>query len=123
MTQYSNHFNQFIGKPKVDTTNITLWVTGNSELNFSIKIIAYPEPKYDLEYGNRTRNSPMINIITRSAVNNFTIFFHQKTVKECDYGTYHLKIWNFYGITTIIVNVFKQSKLNKCKLWIKITLI
>lgn len=31
-------------------------------------------------------------------------------MKECDYGTYHLKIWNFYGITTIIVNVFKQRK-------------
>lgn len=96
-------------------------MTGITELNFSINVIAYPEPMYKLDYGNETRNNPMMDTITRNAVNNFTIIFHQKTVKEHDYGTYHLKIWNLYGITTIIVNVFKQNKEIKCKLWLKIT--
>lgn len=94
----------------VDNKKIILGVTGNTGLNFSIMVIAYPEPQYELEYENGTRNDKFIESITKNGVNNYTINFHQKTVRECDYGTYHLMIRNSYGISTIKVNIFKVSK-------------
>lgn len=119
---YKNHddLNSFIGKPMVDNSNITLGVTDTTGLNFSVIVIAYPEPQYELNHNNGTINNQMMYTFTRNAVNSFTINFNQKTVNECDRGTYHLKIWNLYGETTIIVNIFKQSKYLQYKLWLKI---
>lgn len=93
----------------VDNTNITLRVSGNTGLNFSTMVIAYPEPQYELEYENGTRINEFMDSITKYGVNNYTINFHQETVKECDYGTYHLMIWNSYGTSKMTVNI-KQSK-------------
>uniref|UniRef100_A0A8W8NKS0 Uncharacterized protein n=1 Tax=Magallana gigas TaxID=29159 RepID=A0A8W8NKS0_MAGGI len=97
-------------KPMVDNKKINLGVTGNTGLNFSIMVIAYPEPQYELEYENGTRNDEFIESITKHAVNYYTINFHHKTLRECDYGTYHLMIRNSYGLSTVKVNIFKQRK-------------
>lgn len=109
MKKFSD-LNSFIGKPSVANSNVTLGVTDTAVLNFSVIVIAFPEPQYELNYINGTRNTHMMHTITRNTINNFSINFNQKTVNECDRGTYHLKIWNLYGETTIIVNIFKQSK-------------
>lgn len=95
-------------KPSVANSNVTLGVTDTAVLNFSVIVNAFPEPQYELNYFNGTRNTHMMHTITRNTMNNFSINFNQKSVNECDRGTYHLKIWNLYGETTIIVNIFKQ---------------
>lgn len=86
----------------------------------NVTVIAYPEPQYELNYNNGTINNQMMYTITRNAVNSFTINLNQKTVNECDCGTCHFKIWNLYGDTTLIVNIFKQSRELPYKLWPKI---
>uniref|UniRef100_K1QLL3 Uncharacterized protein n=1 Tax=Magallana gigas TaxID=29159 RepID=K1QLL3_MAGGI len=107
----SNYVNFSVkGKPWVANSNVTLGVTDTAVLNCSVIVIAFPEPQYELNYINGTRNTHMMHTITRNTINNFSINFNQKSVNECDRGTYHLKIWNLYGETTIIVNIFKQRK-------------
>uniref|UniRef100_A0A8W8NFL9 Hemicentin-1 n=1 Tax=Magallana gigas TaxID=29159 RepID=A0A8W8NFL9_MAGGI len=97
-------------KPSVANSKVTLGVTDTAVLNFSVIVIAFPEPQYELNYINGTSDTQMMHTITRNTMNNFSINFNQKTVNKCDCGTYHLKIWNLYGETTIIVNIFIQRK-------------
>lgn len=87
----------FIGKLLPDYTNITLEVMLSTIIEFSNTIIAYPEPLYELEYENGTRNNEMMNNITRNAVNNFTVYFRQVVVYQSSFGLYYLRIRNFFG--------------------------
>lgn len=99
-----------IGKPLPDKTNITLGVTDTTGIDFLSTIVAYPAPQYRLEYDNGTINNQMTNRFTRNAINSFTIHFNQTVVKEGDYGIYRLIVSNFFGETTIYVNILPQSK-------------
>lgn len=100
----------FIGKPIPDKTNITLGVTFTTGIEFSIKIIAYPEPSYELVYENGTRNNQMMNYITQNAVNNFTVNFRQSVVDQKSFGLYYLTMRNVFGESTVTVNLIEQSK-------------
>lgn len=100
----------FIGKPIPDKTNITIGVTFTTGIEFSIKIIAYPVPQYELVYENGTRNNQMLNNITRNAVNNFTVYYRQVVVDQSSFGLYYLTTRNLLGETTVTVNVIEQSK-------------
>lgn len=91
-----------------DNTNITLEVTFSTIIEFSNTIIAYPEPLYELEYENGTRNNEMM--ITRNAVNNFTVYFRQVVVNQSSFGLYYLRKRIFFGESTVFVNVIDQSK-------------
>lgn len=105
------HNNQiFVGKPQSYDTNITLGVTGTTGIEFEINVIAYPEPDYELNYGNGTRNIHIANRFIRNSVNNFTLFFNQTIVNQEDYGTYYLIISNSYGETNVSVNILPQRK-------------
>lgn len=85
-------------------------MTDTTGIKFSTTVIAYPEPYYELQNDNGTTITKMTDSITKNAVYNFTIFFNQSSVKQDDYGTYHLKVNNSYGETIISVNVIPQSK-------------
>lgn len=100
----------FIGKPIPDKTNITIGVTFTTGIEFSIKIIAYPVPQYELVYENGTRNNQMLNNITRNAVNNFTVYYRQVVVDQSSFGLYYLTMRNLFGESTVTVNVIEQSK-------------
>lgn len=93
-----------------DNTNITLGVTDTTGIDFSTTVIAFPEPQYSLEYTNGTRNTQMMNRLSRNAVNNFTVQFTQTVVNQSDYGTYNLIFRNLLGNVTVHVNVLPQSK-------------
>ena len=85
-------------------------MTDDSGIEFSYTVIAYPEPKYELKYENGTRNNQIMSSLKRNFVNNFTIQFNQKDVRETDYGTYHLQLNNSFGGTTVFVKVIPKSK-------------
>lgn len=104
-----NYFS-FIGKPIPDKTLITLEVTFTTGIEFSTTIIAYPEPFYELEYKNGTRNNQMVNNITRNAVNNFTVYFKQAVVDQSSFGLNYLRTSNIFGESTVLVIVIEQSK-------------
>lgn len=108
--KYDNIFCFFIGKPTPDITNITLAVTCTTGIEFSTTIIAYPEPLYELQYENGTRNNHMITTITENEVNNFTVQIRQHVVEKSSFGVYYLRASNMFGERTVIVNVIKQSK-------------
>lgn len=93
-----------------DTYFINLGVTNTIGIEFSVTVIAYPEPEYELEHDNETTNTEMMDSFTRNAVNNFTIHFNQTVVRQSDYGNYHLRVKNVYGEATVFVNVLPQSK-------------
>lgn len=93
-----------------DNTNITLGVTDTTGIDFSTTVIAFPEPQYSLEYTNGTRNTQMMSILFRNAVNNFTVQFSQTVVNESDYGTYNLRFRNLLGEAIVYVNVIPQSE-------------
>lgn len=105
------HNNQIIlGKPQSYDTNITLGVTGTTGIEFKTTVIAYPEPDYELNYGNGTRNIHIGDTFIRNSVNNFTLYFNQTIVNQEDYGTYYLTISNAYGETNVSVNILPQRK-------------
>lgn len=108
--KYDHIFCFFIGKPTPDITNITLAVTCTTGIEFSTTIIAYPEPQYELQYENGTRNDQMITTITENKVNNFTVRIRQHVVEKSSFGVYYLRASNMFGERTVIVNVIKQSK-------------
>lgn len=93
-----------------DKTNITIGATFTTGIEFSTTILAYPEPLYELEYENGTRNNQMMNNITRNAVNNFTVYFRQPIVDKRSFGLYYLILRNLFGESTVIVNVIEQSR-------------
>eukprot|EP00105_Crassostrea_gigas_P023187 XP_011442936.1 PREDICTED: contactin-5 isoform X2 [Crassostrea gigas] len=97
-------------KPIPDKTNITLGVTFTTGIEFSIKIIAYPVPQYELVYENGTRNNQMLNNITRNAVNNFTVYYRQVVVDQSSFGLYYLTMRNLFGESTVTVNVIEQRR-------------
>lgn len=92
-----------------DNTNITIGVTCTTEIEFSTTIIAYPEPLYELQYENGTKN--MMSFITKNAVNNFTAHFSQTVTDQSTFGIYYLRMDNMIGESTVIVNVIEKSKL------------
>lgn len=92
-----------------DNTNITIGVTCTTEIEFSTTIIAYPEPLYELQYENGTKN--MMSLITKNAVNNFTAHFSQTVTDQSTFGIYYLRMDNMIGESTVIVNVIEKSKL------------
>lgn len=99
----------FTGKPQSDN-NITLGVTDTTGIEFSVTVIAHPEPQYELEFENRTTINRFANRIALNAVNNFTIHFNQTIVEQSDYGVYRLRVYNSFGETYTFVNVIPQSK-------------
>lgn len=105
-----NNFNHVTGKPKPDAMNITLGVTDITGIDFSVTVIAYPEPQFELIHENETNN--MKNSITRNDVYNFTIRYKQIIVRQDDYGTYHLIVSNPFGVATIFIQVIPQSKIS-----------
>lgn len=100
----------FLGKPRSYYTNMTLGVTDTTGIEFSVIVVAYPEPQYELQFENGTKNSQMTGSITSNSVNNFTIQFNQTAVEQSDYGTYRLRVNNSFGYTTLFLNVIPQSK-------------
>lgn len=108
--KYDHIFCYFIGKPTPDITNITLAVSCTTGIKFSTIIIAYPEPQYELQYENGTRNDQMITTITENKVNNFTVRIRQHAVEKSSFGVYYLRASNMFGEKTVTVNVIKQSK-------------
>lgn len=99
-----------LGKPQSFKRNITLGVSDTTGIAFSMTVIAYPEPLYELRYDNGTKNTRMVDSISRIAVNNFTIHFKQTVVEQDDYGIYHLLVSNTFGESIVILNVLPQSK-------------
>lgn len=99
-------------KPRSCCTNITLGVTDATGIEFSVIVVAYPEPQYELQFENGTINNQMTGSITSNSVNNFTIQFNQTDVEQSDYGTYRLKVNNSFGYTTLFLNVIPQRKPN-----------
>uniref|UniRef100_A0A8W8LD40 Ig-like domain-containing protein n=1 Tax=Magallana gigas TaxID=29159 RepID=A0A8W8LD40_MAGGI len=97
-------------KPTPDITNITLAVSCTTGIKFSTIIIAYPEPQYELQYENGTRNDQMITTITENKVNNFTVRIRQHAVEKSCFGVYYLRASNMFGEKTVTVNVIKQRK-------------
>lgn len=93
-----------------DAFYINVGVTDTIGIDFSVTVIAYPEPEYKLEHDNETKNTEMMDSVTRNAVNNFTIHFNQTVVTQSDYGNYHLRVMNVYGEATVFVNVIPQSE-------------
>lgn len=89
---------------------MTLGVTDTTGIEFSVIVVAYPEPQYELQFENGTKNSQMTGSITSNSVNNFTIQFNQTAVEQSDYGTYRLRVNNSFGYTTLFLNVIPQSK-------------
>ncbi|XP_052691739.1 basement membrane-specific heparan sulfate proteoglycan core protein-like isoform X3 [Crassostrea angulata] len=96
-------------KPTPDITNITLAVSCTTGIKFSTIIIAYPEPQYELQYENGTRNDQMITTITENKVNNFTVRIRQHAVEKSSFGVYYLRASNMFGEKTVTVNVIKQK--------------
>nr|XP_034316836.1 synaptogenesis protein syg-2 isoform X4 [Crassostrea gigas] len=97
-------------KPTPDITNIKLAVSCTTGIEFSTTIIAYPEPQYELQYENGTKNDQMITTITENKVNNFTVRIRQDVVEKSSFGVYYLRASNMFGEKTVIVNVIKQRK-------------
>lgn len=85
-------------------------MTCTTGIELSTTIIAYPEPIYELQYENGTKNDQMITTIAENEVNNFTVRIRKDNVEKTSFGVYHLRASNIYGETTVIVNVIKQSK-------------
>lgn len=100
----------FKGKPTIDITTITLAVTCITGIEFSTTIIAYPEPVYELQYENGTRDDQMKTTITKNKVNNFTVRIKHDVAEKRSFGVYFLRASNMFGETTVIVNVIKQSE-------------
>lgn len=93
-----------------DYNNISIGVMCTTGIEFSTTIIAYPEPLFELQYKNGTRNTEMMSYITKNAVNNFTAHFRQTVIDQSSFGLYYLRMTNVFGESTVIVNVIEKSK-------------
>ncbi|XP_062620127.1 limbic system-associated membrane protein-like, partial [Saccostrea cucullata] len=89
--------------------NITLGITDEIGIEFSVNVIAYPKPSYQLTRINKTVVSEMTSKIFVNAVNNFTIRYNQTSVTKSDYGVYILKIKNTVGEADIYVDVIPKK--------------
>lgn len=76
----------------------------------STTVIAYPEPRYNLEYKNGTANNMMTVNLYKNAINNFTIYCEQQLVEEMNSVTYTLKLSNVLGASTVFISIRKQGK-------------
>lgn len=85
-------------------------MTDSTGIEFSITVIAYPEPQYELERDKGTIDNQMMHSLTINAVNSFTIHFIQTVVNQSDFRLYRLKVGNLYGKIIVFVNVVPQSK-------------
>nr|XP_022287393.1 hemicentin-1-like isoform X3 [Crassostrea virginica] len=97
-------------KPSSEIHNITLGVSDDTGIAFSITISAYPRPHYVLLAENGSVNYEMVHSMSAIAVNKFTIHFSKTTVKLADFGTFVIYISNTFGTTSIYVNVIPQRK-------------
>lgn len=109
--------------PKPETTSITLGVTDITGIDFSVTVLAYPSPQYELHKENGTINNKMQEIMYRNAVNNFTLQFKQNIIDQSDFGIYHLIVSNPFGVATIFIQVIPQSKISVSCFIIKIHII
>lgn len=107
--------------PKPETTHITLGVTDTTGIDFSVTLLAYPSPQYELQIENGTVDNIMQKSIYRNAVNNFTLRFNKTLVYQSDYGIYHLIVSNPFGVATIFILVLPQSKISVFRFDIKKT--
>lgn len=105
--------------PKPETTHITLGVTDTTGIDFSVTLLAYPSPQYELQIENGTVDNIMQKSIYRNAVNNFTLRFNKTLVYQSDYGIYHLIVSNPFGVATIFILVLPQSKISVFRFDIK----
>nr|XP_022339540.1 uncharacterized protein LOC111134632 isoform X4 [Crassostrea virginica] len=98
-------------KPKAHDDEITVAITSYTRrISMSTTVIAYPEPRYNLEYKNGTANNMMTVNLYKNAINNFTIYCEQQLVEEMDSVTYTLKLSNVLGASTVFINIRKQVK-------------
>ncbi|XP_078310224.1 uncharacterized protein LOC111137474 isoform X2 [Crassostrea virginica] len=98
-------------KPKAHDDDITFAITSNTRrISMSTTVIAYPEPRYNLEYKNGTANNMMTVNLYKNAINNFTIYCEQQLVEEMDSVTYTLKLSNILGASTVFISIRKQVK-------------
>ena len=93
-----------------DVNNKTLGVSDEKGFAFSTSVIAYPQPRYVVLFGNSTNYNGIGNTMTVNAINNFTVHINKTNVKQADYGTYQIHVTNSFGGSTIYVNVVPQSK-------------
>lgn len=105
--------------PKPETTHITLGVPDSTGIDFSVTVLAYPSPQYELQIENGTVDNIMQKSIYRNAVNNFTVRFNKTLVYQSDYGIYHLIVSNPFGVATIFILVLPQSKISVFRFDIK----
>lgn len=98
--------------PKPERTRITLGVTDVTGIDFSVKVLAYPSPQYELQRADGAIDNTMQNSIYRNAVNNFTLRFNKTLVYQSDFGIYHLIVSNPFGVATIFILVLPQSKIS-----------
>ncbi|XP_078310222.1 uncharacterized protein LOC111134632 isoform X2 [Crassostrea virginica] len=98
-------------KPKADDDEITVPITSDTRrISLSTTVMAYPEPRYNLEYKNGTSNNMMTVYLYKNAINNFTIYCEQQFVQEMDSVTYTLKFNNVLGSSTVFIKIVKQVK-------------
>lgn len=105
--------------PKPERTRITLGVTDTTGIDFSVTVLAYPSPQYELQSENGTVGNVMQKSLYRNAVNNFTLRFNKSKVDQSDYGIYHLIVSNPFGVATIFLLVLPQSKISVFRFNIK----
>lgn len=105
--------------PKPERTRITLGVTDTTGIDFSVTVLAYPSPQYELQSENGTVGNVMQKSLYRNAVNNFTLRFNKSKVDQSDYGIYHLIVSNPFGVATIFILVLPQSKISVFRFNIK----
>ncbi|XP_062598803.1 hemicentin-1-like, partial [Saccostrea cucullata] len=96
-------------KPQM-VRNITLGITDEIGIEFSVNVTAYPKPSYQLTRINKTVVSEMTSNFFVNAVNNFTIRYNQTSVTKSDYGVYILKIKNTVGEADIYIDVIPKNK-------------
>lgn len=112
-------FNYVTGMPKPETTHITLGVTDTTGIDFSVTVLAYPSPQYELQRENGTVDNIMQKSIYMNAMNNFTLRFQKNIIYQSDFGIYHLIVSNPFGVATIFILVLPQSKISVFRFNIK----
>ncbi|XP_078331732.1 cell adhesion molecule Dscam2-like isoform X2 [Crassostrea virginica] len=98
-------------KPKAEDEKITFVITSATRrISLSTTVMAYPEPRYILKYGNGTRNNMMTVNLHKNAINNFTVHCEQQFAQEMDSVTYILELSNILGASTVFIRILKQEK-------------
>lgn len=105
--------------PKPERTRITLGVTDTTGIDFSVIVLAYPSPQYELQREDGEIDNIMQNSIYMNAVNNFTLRFQKNIIYQSDFGIYHLIVSNPFGVATIFILVLPQSKISVFRFNIK----